>query len=140
MRRGRLARLAGCHPETIRFWEREGLLPAPPRTPAGHRIYGPQHLRRLQFLVRVRAMGFTLDEIRGLLALVDGRQWSCAEVRERTARHLGEVERRLADLIRMRDMLAQLVARCRGGRTPDCAVIETLFEGDGAELERSRHF
>jgi len=136
IRRGELARRAGCHPESIRFWEREGLLPAPPRTASGHRLYGPEHLRRLRFLVRARALGFTLDEIRGLLALVDGRDWSCAAVRERTRAHLADVERRLADLARMRDTLADLVARCRGGETPDCAVIETLFEGTDAH-ERS---
>lgn len=136
LRRGELARLAGCHPETIRFWEQEGLLPAPPRTASGHRVYGAEHLRRLRFLVRARALGFTLDEIRGLLALVDAKDWSCAAVRERTRAHLADVERRLADLARMRDTLADLVARCRGDETPDCAVIETLFEG-GDERERS---
>ena len=136
IRRGELARLAGCHPETVRFWEREGLLPAPPRTASGHRLYGPEHLRRLRFLVRARALGFTLDEIRGLLALVDGREWSCAEVRDRTRAHLEDVERKLADLLRVRDTLADLVARCRGDRRPDCAVIESLFDDDAAETGR----
>lgn len=129
-RRGELARLAGCHPETVRFWEREGLLPPVARTGSGHRRYGPEHLHRLRFLVRGRRLGFSLDELRELLKLAE-RGGSCEEVRLVAGRHLAEVERRIAELARVRARLSALVERCRGGRDPDCAVLAGLFaEGE----------
>ncbi|HFD16371.1 MAG TPA: heavy metal-responsive transcriptional regulator [Rhodospirillales bacterium] len=128
MRRSEIAARADCHPETVRFYERQGLLPPPPRNGAGHRIYGPAHLRRLRFVVRCRALGFSLEEIRALLDLVDRGGWTCAEVRERTARHLRTVRRKIEDLARMQATLEELIGRCSGAETPDCAVLEALFE------------
>ncbi len=128
MRRGEVARRAECHPETVRFYERHGLLPPPPRDGSGHRIYGPAHLRRLRFIVRCRALGFALEEIRGLLELVDRGDCTCAEIRRRTSIQFDAVQRKIRDLERMRDALGDLIGRCSGEETPDCAVLEALFE------------
>jgi MerR family transcriptional regulator, mercuric resistance operon regulatory protein len=81
MRRGELAARSGCHLETVRFYEKQGLLPAPPRTSGGHRDYAASHLQRLTFIRRARELGFTLDEVRSLLTLVDGSEGACAEVK-----------------------------------------------------------
>ncbi len=129
MRRGELATQAGCHAETVRFYEKSGLLPPPPRSPAGHRIYGGTHLRRLRFIIRCRALGFSLDQVRQLLDLVDREQITCAEVQARSSRQLRSVEAKIRDLERLRGVLKELLARCTGDETPDCAMLEQLFEG-----------
>ncbi len=128
MRRGEIAERIGCHPETVRFYERHGLLPSPPRDAAGHRVYDPDHLRRLRFVVRCRALGFSLEDVRSFLELVERGDWTCAGIRERTARQRQAVADKIRDLERMRDTLDDLLARCSGEETPDCAVLETLFE------------
>jgi len=126
MRRGELAERSGCHIETVRFYEKQGLLPAPPRTAGGHRAYGPQHLARLTFIRRSRELGFTLDQVRGLLALVDGGTCTCAEVRTITVGHLADIRRKIADLRRLEAVLDDLAARCTGDEVPECPVIEAL--------------
>jgi MerR family mercuric resistance operon transcriptional regulator len=123
---GRLSAASGCKIETIRFYERSGLLPAPPRTEGGHRIYAEDHLRRLAFIRRAREHGFTLDEVRALLALADREGGTCAEVRDVTMRHLLDVRARLADLRRLERVLAATVAGCKGGDVPDCPVLDAL--------------
>ena len=128
MRRGELAQRSGCNIETVRFYEKRGLLPAPPRSGDGHRDYAPEHLKRLTFIRRGRQLGFTVDQIRGLLALVDGANYTCDEVRLRMADHLADVRVKLADLHEMERALADLVRRCDGGSTPNCAVIGSLFQ------------
>ncbi|MDH3920601.1 MAG: MerR family transcriptional regulator, partial [Rhodospirillales bacterium] len=86
---GALSKNTGCNIETIRYYERIGLLPAPPRSAGGHRLYGEVLLKRLTFIRRGRELGFTLDDIRGLLGLVDGGAYTCAEVKALTLDHLG---------------------------------------------------
>ena len=81
---GSLSRRTGVHIETVRYYEREGLLPEPPRTPGGHRVYDEVHVRRLNFIRRGRELGFTLGEIRQLLALVDENDFTCDEIKEIT--------------------------------------------------------
>ena len=127
MRRGELANLSGCNIETVRFYEQQGLLPAPPRTAGGHRDYDREHLRRLIFVRRARELGFTLAEVRGLLRLVDGTDWTCAEVKARTLEHLAGVRRKIADLERLQAVLADLAARCTGDEVPECPVIDALL-------------
>ena len=126
LQRGALARRTGCNLETIRYYEKIRLLPEPPRTEGGHRAYDATHERRLRFILRARELGFTIEEIRGLLGLVDGGNYTCAEVREMTLHHLADVRAKIADLQRLKRTLAQTVAACSGDQVPDCTVIDAL--------------
>jgi len=129
--RGVIAARTGVNIETVRYYERIGLLPAPPRSKGGHRMYDEVLLRRLNFIRRCRELGFTLDEVRSLLQLVDGGDYTCGEVEGLTTAHLGEVRRKLADLKRLEKVLREMVARCEGGEVPECPVIEALFRERG---------
>ncbi len=128
MRRGELAQQSGCNIETVRFYEKQGLLPAPPRTAGGHRDYDREHLKRLTFIRCSRELGFTLEEVRGLLGLVDGGEWTCAEVREMTLEHLADVRRKIADLQKLAAMLEDMAAQCDGGAVPECPIVDALFQ------------
>lgn len=127
MQIGELARATGCRVVTIRYYERVGILPPPARAANNYRLYGDEHLQRLHFVRRTRELGFRLDEVRTLLGLVDGGDYSCEDMRCVAQGHLDEVRARLQDLRRMEATLAELVGRCRGGATPDCSMLETLF-------------
>lgn len=126
MTRGELARRTGCHLETVRYYEQTRLMPNPPRSAAGHRQYTEGHERRLRFILRGRELGFTIDEIRRLLGLVDRRRVTCGEIRATALAHLEDVRRKIADLRRMERTLAETAARCRGGDVPECPIIDTL--------------
>jgi MerR family mercuric resistance operon transcriptional regulator len=128
---GKLSARSGVNIETIRYYERIGILPAPPRSAGGHRIYDADHLKRLCFVRRCRELGFALEDVRALLRLVDGGDYSCEEVREMTLVHLGAVRARIADLLTMERTLGDMAARCDGGEVPDCAIVEALFEATG---------
>jgi MerR family mercuric resistance operon transcriptional regulator len=118
--------------ETIRYYERIKMLPAPPRTASGRRVYGPTETRSLAFIRRSRELGFTLDEIRTLLALsAEGGQGTCAEVRELAASHLAGVRAKIADLRAMASVLSDAVRRCDAGELPGCPLIETLSQTEG---------
>ncbi len=127
---GELSRRTGVNIETIRYYERARTLPAPPRTASGRRVYGPAESRTLTFIRRARELGFTLDEIRTMLALAaeDGRG-TCAEVRDIAARHLADIRTKIADLRAMQQVLVETVARCDAGELSGCPVIETLLAG-----------
>lgn len=127
LQRAEIARRTGCNLETVRYYEKVGLLPEPPRTQSGHRAYGAEHERRLRFILRSRALGFSLEEIRALLQLVDERNAPCGQVREVAAAHLRDVQEKIADLKRMERVLKGVVAQCSDGSRPDCPLIETLF-------------
>jgi len=124
--RGELARATGCNIETIRYYEKIGMLPDPPRTAAGHRAYTRQHLARLRFIMRARELGFSIDDTRGLLGLDDGTAPTCADVKARTERHLIDVRAKIADLKRIESVLAETAARCTGDRVPECAVLDAI--------------
>ena len=124
---GALSKHTGCNIETIRYYERIGILPAPPRTEGGHRLYGRDHLKRLFFIRRSRELGFSLEEVRGLLSLVDGGDYTCAEVRSLTLKHAGEVKRKITDLRKMERVLKDMASQCAGGEIPECPVIDALF-------------
>ena len=122
---GLLAKAAGVNVETIRFYQRIGLIRAPAKPPRGVRRYADGDAARLRFIRRAQELGFTLAEIRQLLALEDGR--SCSAARSLAAHKLGLVELKLTDLARMRDALKDLVARCDVRRgTVACPIIATL--------------
>ena len=124
--RGDLAIATGCNIETIRYYEKAGLLPDPPRTGAGYRIYSAAHARRLRFILRARELGFPMEDIRGLLGLGDGTAPTCAEVKERTERHLADIRAKIADLQRMEAVLATTASHCSGAEVPECPVLDAL--------------
>lgn len=124
---GRLARRAGVHLETIRYYQRRGLLAEPPRPPGGVRRYPAQFAERIRFIKRAQQLGFSLKEIAELLELGDGR---CADVRGRAEAKLAQVEAQLRDLERLRATLADLVRACRANRPAGpCPVVESLAAG-----------
>jgi MerR family mercuric resistance operon transcriptional regulator len=126
---GALATRTGSNVETIRYYERAGLLPAPARSAGGYRLYGSGHLKRLTFIRRARALGFSIDQVRRLLDLADHRRRPCAEVRDLAAAHLADVRAKISDLQAMERALAETVTRCADSRSVDCAVIDALYRG-----------
>lgn len=135
--RGELAVRIGCNIETIRYYEQAGLLPPPPRSQAGHRLYGRELVKRLNFVRRSRELGFSLEEIRSLLGLVDGGTYTCAEVRDRTLQHAAEVRHKIADLRRLERSLKTMAAQCSGDTVPKCPIIDVLWR-EPLELRRER--
>jgi MerR family transcriptional regulator, mercuric resistance operon regulatory protein len=124
---GEISRQSGVNIETIRYYEKIGIMPAPARSAGGYRLYTPAHLKRLSFVRRGRELGFSLDELRGLLRLVDGHTYTCGEVRALTLEHVATVRRKIADLRRLERVMADMAAQCTGARVPKCPVIDTLF-------------
>lgn len=127
LQRGELAERTGCNIETVRYYEKIGLLPEPPRTSGGHRAYSSTHERRLRFVLRARELGFSLEEIRELLRLAEERDRPCAEASTVAATHLQDVRAKIADLKRMEGVLKNVVVQCGDGTQPECPLIETLF-------------
>jgi MerR family mercuric resistance operon transcriptional regulator len=125
---GALSKRTAVNIETIRFYERANILPKPPRSAGGHRVYGEDHVKRLSFVHRSRKLGFSLDEVRALLQIVDGGRYTCSEVKAITLDHLEDVRRKIADLRRLERTLADVAGKCRGGKVPDCPVIDALFD------------
>jgi MerR family mercuric resistance operon transcriptional regulator len=129
---GALSRRPGSRVETIRYYEHVGLLPRPPHSPGGYRQYAREHLDRLAFIRRARALGFSLDEVRRLLHLADERRRPCAEARAVASAHLADVRAKIVDLRRMERVLRETVARCEAGTGSECALIEALSSESGA--------
>ncbi|MEQ3730315.1 MULTISPECIES: MerR family transcriptional regulator [Roseobacteraceae] len=128
LRRVDVARATGCNLETIRYYETVGIMPDPPRSAKGYRCYDDAHVRRLKFVMRSRDLGFSLEEIRGLLGLVDDRTQTCAQVQTVAESHLQDVQEKIADLKRIERVLSETVARCTGDAAPECAVIDALLK------------
>ena len=128
---GDASRRSGIHIETIRYFEREGLLPAPARSATGRRLYSEDDIGVLTFVSRCRDLGFRQADIRTLLALRNAPEESCGEVRQVAAGHLEDTRARIAGLRRLEAALASLIAECRDGRTA-CPALETLFSDRGA--------
>jgi len=124
---GALSKQTCCNIETIRYYERIDLLPAPPRTEGGHRLYSEDHLKRLTFIRRSRALGFTLDEIRSLLSLIDDGSYTCGEILTLTTAHLDEVRKKMKDLKKLENTLVEITVNCKGGEVPECPIIDALF-------------
>ena len=123
---GELSRRTGCNVETIRYYERIGLLPPPARN-GRYRSFSAGDMARLVFVRRARELGFTLDEVGALLKLsaIDGGS-ACGEVREISAAHLADVRARIADLRAMERVLAAAIRQCDAGQQPGCPLIEAL--------------
>lgn len=125
---GQLARQAGVGVQAVRYYERRGLLPAAPRRASGYREFGAAALDRLRFIRRAQELGFTLAEIAELLELRLDPRTTAADVKASAGRKIGEVERKIRDLERIRDALVHLAGKCRGGRGPtgDCPLLDAL--------------
>ncbi len=125
---GELAREAGCSVQSVRWYETRGLLPAPARTRGNQRRYTAEHKHRLKFLRHARDLGFSLDDIRGLLSLTGQPDMACEEADKIASAHLEDVEARIAALEELRQELRTMVHECRGGRIAECRVIEVLSD------------
>jgi Cu(I)-responsive transcriptional regulator len=123
---GGLARETATKAETIRYYERINLLPAPDRTNGNYRIYNTEHLSRLSFIRRARDLGFSIEQVREILGLADDRNRSCAGVDAIAREHLAEVERKIADLNAMRRELSTIIGQCARNVIADCRIIEAL--------------
>jgi MerR family mercuric resistance operon transcriptional regulator len=122
---GALAKAIGVNVETVRYYQRIGLLARPPRAHGSIRRYPPETLRRLRFIKRAQSLGFSLEEVAALLRLAEGEH--CAETRVLGENKLALVQRKLDELTAIRGALEELVARCsRGGRGRGCPLIEAL--------------
>lgn len=126
---GELAALSGVRVETIRYFERIGLLTPPERTSGGHRLFSAADLARLNFVRRARQMGFTQREVRTLLALSSGELTSCGEVKALAESHLAAIRDKIRDLQRLEQLLSTTVTQCTGGKVPKCPVIEAITHG-----------
>jgi len=129
---GELSRLSGVNIETIRYYERVKMLPPPPRTASGRRVYGETDLRLLVFIRRSRELGFSPDEIRALVRLGAPGTASCSEVKEIATHHLEDIRAKLGDLKKLERLLAKTVAQCSGKAAPDCPVLDIL------DIQRSK--
>jgi MerR family mercuric resistance operon transcriptional regulator len=123
---GALASAAGVNLETVRYYERIGLMPRPPRTEGGHRAYESGHVRRLSFIRRARELGFSIDEVRALLALANPEHRSCAEAKSIASVHLTDVRAKLADMAKLEGLLTAAISRCTGEPTVACPVLDML--------------
>lgn len=125
---GELANRAGVNVQTVRYYERRGLLPDPRRRGTGYRAYTEGTLHRLRFIKRAQELGFTLAEIESLLGLRLRGSTTAAHVKARAEEKVAEIEKKIADLARIRDALKHLSGQCRGGHGPlgDCPLLEAL--------------
>ncbi|MBF7729150.1 Cd(II)/Pb(II)-responsive transcriptional regulator [Pseudomonas sp. N040] len=127
MKIGELARLAHCPVETVRYYEREGLLAAPARNASNYRLYGSSHLERLSFIRNCRSLDMTLGEIRRLLTLQDNPGADCGGVDELVDEHIGHVQARIASLQALQQQLLELRQRCSSGRgVAQCGILQQL--------------
>lgn len=132
--RGDLARRTGVNAETIRYFERIGILAAPQRTKAGHRAYDQDHVRALSFIRRARGLGFSPDEVRAIVELGGPGKATCGEVREIASHHLERVRAKIADLVEIERLLAMTIERCSGRPDAECAVIDMIEQPEVGQL------
>jgi MerR family mercuric resistance operon transcriptional regulator len=131
--RGELAQRSGCNLETVRYYEKIGLMPDPGRAANGYRRYDALHEDRLRFIIRGRELGFSIDGIRGLLDLVDRRKVSCADVKTIASLHLDDVRKKISDLRRIEHVLTETTRCCDGNEVPECPLIDTLLDDSRTE-------
>lgn len=126
---GQLAGLSGCKVETVRYYEKTDLMPEPPRTEGGHRLYSLDHVKRLKFIRRSRELGFTIEQIRELLTFIDEPDHHCGEVKAMAMTKVRDVQKKIEDLQRLKKALNDMAAQCRGGQYSinDCPIIEAMY-------------
>lgn len=135
--RGEIAERAGIGFETVRYYEERGLIPEPPRSSAGYRLYDESYVRRLRFIGRAQELGFTLSEIQELLELRGGAETTCSDVKNMADEKRESVEAKMRDLKRIHDALARLSKACEGGMAPtsECPVLDAM--DNGSDLQKS---
>lgn len=131
MKIGEVGRATGTKTETIRYYEREGLLTPPPRTSSNYRDYGPDDVARLRFIRRARQLGFSMAQVRQLLELTDDPSRSCEAVDAIASTQLAEVEAKLEDLEALRGELSRMVESCKMGTVAECRVVDVLTGDQG---------
>jgi MerR family mercuric resistance operon transcriptional regulator len=119
--------MSGTKIETIRYYERIGVMPKPPRSAAGYRRYSGEHLKRLIFIRRGRELAFSLEVLHRLLRLMDGHAHTCAEGRTLVLEHLEDIRGKITDLKRLERAMADIAERCTGKAVPDCALVDALL-------------
>lgn len=132
------AAASGCHLETIRYYERVGLMPRPTRTASGYRAYSQAEVDRLRFISRGRELGFSLEEIRSLLSLNDDPTMSCGDVDAIARVHLVDIQRRVTELQRMAVELERVITQCAGGKRGTCTILGALKQPDASGCADSR--
>ncbi len=130
---GELSRQTNVNIETIRYYERIGILPEPRRTESGRRVYDAQARKHLSFVRRCRELGFSLDAIRDMLQMVARGSVTCDRVRDLATAHLQDVRSKIADLRRMETILDRTVSTCGGGSGSDCPILDALYPGNADE-------
>lgn len=138
---GQLANAVGTNLETVRYYERIGLMPKPDRTEGGHRAYLQEHVRHLLFIRRARELGFSIDDVQALLTISESEQRSCAEVKRIASIHLANVREKLENLSKLESILAATVAQCNDTATSACAMLDVLGAPTApvaAQLKRGR--
>ena len=129
---GRLAKQAGVNLETVRYYERRGLMPEPPRTASGYRIYSKDDVARIRFIKHAQELGFTLKEISELLSLRVSHDVSCAEVKNKAREKIEEIDKKIESLQEMKKVLIMLENRCTGtGPTSQCPILAGI---DGSKV------
>ena len=128
---GEMSRQTGVGIETIRYFEKIGMMPAPGRSEGGNRQYTNDHLQRLFFINRCRQIGFSQSEIKALLSMVDAKDVTCAEVHSITVEHISDIKQKIRDLRKLEKVLTQMANECSRGDIPECPIIETLFAAQG---------
>jgi Hg(II)-responsive transcriptional regulator len=141
MRSGQVADEAGVNVETLRYYERRGLLREPPRRESGYRIYGQDAVRIVRFVKRAQELGFSLGEVESLLELSDGGPESCDAAQQLAKRRINELDRRIADLQAMRESLGQLLATCSLPRAQrECPLLQSIEQAAGVgEMTMNAH-
>ena len=125
---GSVAQQAGVNIETLRYYERKGIVPKPPRTSSNYRLYSEETVRRVRFVKRAQELGFSLREIKELLALRATRGAKCRDVGRQALQKIEEIDEKIQTLEAMKDVLRKLVKECASTRAPasDCAILESL--------------
>lgn len=134
---GEAARASGVSAKMIRYYEQVGLLAPRGRSESGYRLYGPAEVHTLRFIRQARRLGFLVEDIRKLVALWHDRSRASSEVKAIALEHVGELDRRIAELKEMRDVLAHLARHCHGDARPDCPILEELASEDPVAFQES---